>query len=336
MEPDDIARLVEEIKISNVDEPSIILEEEDVRSSQTHLANCLAAKVISSKAINKETFRQQIGRILQALQTIKTMPLGDNLFILEFSSIMDRRRALGNGPWNFFRDLVIFKEIYGKETPQTMIFKEISIWVQCHNMPPALMHRNFIEKLGSQNGSIEELDSGKIGNYMGSFTRIRVRIDIKQPVKRFIRVGMGGTKDDLIIILAYERLPDFCYACGCIGHPFRECDRNPVPTGKLEYGPWLRAVQLIGGNRSKSHLSQNTKHSSDIAPHTGKLDGDNRERRVNNNNNEGVESLKMPVDKTLRDCCSYNDLDSSVSRPLALLTTSLEPLYPNTINQQTM
>lgn len=38
MEPDDIARLVEEIQISNDDEPSIILEEEDVRISEAHIA----------------------------------------------------------------------------------------------------------------------------------------------------------------------------------------------------------------------------------------------------------------------------------------------------------
>lgn len=120
-------------------------------------------------------------------------------------------------------------------TTKKISFNGISIWVQCHNLPPALMHRQFLDKIGTYIGSIEELDSGEMEKFMGSFTRVSVFIEIRQPLNRFIRIGMGGMKDDLIIILAYERLPDFCYACGCIGHSFRECVMVLVPTQKLEY-----------------------------------------------------------------------------------------------------
>lgn len=75
-----MARLVGKIRVSNDDEPSIILEEEDVRISEAHIANCLAVNVISSKAVNKEMFKRKIGQILQA-----SKPSGHNLWGTIFS-----------------------------------------------------------------------------------------------------------------------------------------------------------------------------------------------------------------------------------------------------------
>lgn len=97
---------------------------------------------------------------------------------------------------------------------------------------------------------------------------------------------MGGKKDDLIIIPAYERLPYFCYACGRIGHSFWECDRDSVQTGKLEYGTWLRAVQLTGARNSKPQTSQNTNTYSGKVTFSREHDGDNVESQKKTNKDD--------------------------------------------------
>ncbi|KAL5781656.1 hypothetical protein ACOSP7_006685 [Xanthoceras sorbifolium] len=54
-------------------------------------------------------------------------------------------------------------------------------------------------------------------------------------------------------LIKYERLPDFCYGCGFIGHSFRECYNSEVRKNIMEgvepkFGGWLRASPL---DRSK-------------------------------------------------------------------------------------
>lgn len=83
----------------------------------------------------------------------------------------------------------------------------------------------------------------------------------------------------MIVLLLYERFPDFCYNCGFIGHSFRDCEVEPEEKGKLSYGSWLRAVYK--GQDTKPKQPSPTKSSGnhnviskDSA--SGAVDGENR------------------------------------------------------------
>ncbi|KAI8544035.1 hypothetical protein RHMOL_Rhmol08G0263600 [Rhododendron molle] len=73
-----------------------------------------------------------------------------------------------------------------------------------------------------------------------SFLRVKVEINISQPLpKGFWLRGKSGK--DLWISYLYERLLDFCYACGRIGHDNRGCRFAPRGAeGQSRYGPELR------------------------------------------------------------------------------------------------
>lgn len=46
--------------------------------------------------------------------------------------------------------------------------------------------------------------------------------------------------------IAYEKLPEFCFCCGLIGHSFREClDYKGQPNDELTYGVWMRAQSRV-------------------------------------------------------------------------------------------
>lgn len=103
-----------------------------------------------------------------------------------------------------------------------------------------------------------------------------------RPLKKFIRIKTVGTEEDVIILLAHEKLPDFCYACGRVGHTFRDCDDVNADRSTHEYGPWLRAATHFGwGKKNTAHgVKSNSTHSAEASHNEAENDENQRLREV--------------------------------------------------------
>ena len=74
--------------------------------------------------------------------------------------------------------------------------------------------------------------------------RVRVQLDVTQPLCRGRKIWLGGEQDHWVSF-KFERLPIFCYWCGQISHDDRDCaiwlnSRGRMTPDQQEYGPWLR------------------------------------------------------------------------------------------------
>lgn len=78
--------------------------------------------------------------------------------------------------------------------------------------------------------------------------RVRIKVDINEPLKRGknVKIGTnGGTKWSLI---TYEKLLDFCYYCGKLGHVFQECrEEGAKNSNELNFGVSLRETRMSKG-----------------------------------------------------------------------------------------
>ncbi|XP_073153566.1 uncharacterized protein [Henckelia pumila] len=234
MDHDEIAKRVGKLKLSIV-EP-IIIPAELTTFGQQKMESCLVAKVMSAKAVNRETFRAQMPRILQAKKQVIIEVIGENLFLLDFASLIDRRHALYDGPWTFFKDLVIFKAPLGLQKPNDMVFEEVPIWVQVHNIPIAFMHSKIIRNIAERLGRVLEIDSGEDGRCTGKFARVRVVLDFHKPLKQGIWITPENTTEEVCILLLYERLPNFCFMCGRLGHTLWHCEQKGEEAIEPQFG----------------------------------------------------------------------------------------------------
>lgn len=67
-----------------------------------------------------------------------------------------------------------------------------------------------------------EVDCDQDNFCWGESLRLKIRIDITKPPRRGIWIDLGGDQKSIWIQARYERLLDFCYSCGQIGHMTKE------------------------------------------------------------------------------------------------------------------
>ncbi|KAF4392848.1 hypothetical protein G4B88_011843 [Cannabis sativa] len=115
-----------------------------------------------------------------------------------------------------------------------------SFWISINNVPLACMTELFAREWGERIGKLEDI---KIVN---GTMKVRVRINITEPLKRGLRVAVDDQGNEVSLIFQYEHLPDFCYDCGIIGHKALDCplrdfagDNPRFDNGR--YGSWMCA-----------------------------------------------------------------------------------------------
>ncbi|KAL5749250.1 hypothetical protein ACOSP7_023853 [Xanthoceras sorbifolium] len=124
------------------------------------------------------------------------------------------------------------------------------------------MNRDTEIYLGILIGEVNEIDKGGSGDCLGKFIRVRVMMDIIKPLKRGLGVVVGDNDNICNVMVCYERLPNFYYSCGLIGHLVRDFPTNGaglIDESKFRYGSWLMASAPA---RSRKKTKSNNKPSS--------------------------------------------------------------------------
>lgn len=100
-----------------------------------------------------------------------------------------------------------------------------------------------------------EVDADDEGMAIGRYLRIKVLVDVHKPLLRGITMedDTGGKK--FWCPFEYEFLPNFCYACGKLGHVDRICDESNWRGKNKPYGELMRVLpvrcRFIGETRSR-------------------------------------------------------------------------------------
>lgn len=252
MDPDEVTRLVNKLKLS----PETDAAEVDVTDTLSlaksgKLQHYLVGKIFSIRVVNREALRTNLPRILQLRRDVEIEIVGDNIFVVTFKSTDDKLHVLKDGPWHYFDSLMVFKETTGWQNPSYLAFEEFTIWIQLHNLPIACMNQKAVAKIAEQVGVVEEIDIGEGGSCIGQFARVRITRPISKPLQRCVRISQQQAEEQWIVLILYEKLPEFCFQCGRVGHVMRHCQEDQTDGKSQAYGPWLRAKRVADTRRKK-------------------------------------------------------------------------------------
>ena len=87
-----------------------------------------------------------------------------------------------------------------------------------------------------------EVETYDDGECVGSYARVRISINIIKPLEKMVFLELEEN-DEVELLVLYERLPDFCFCCGIIGHQFKECVLYEGQSKEnLPYEVYMRAL----------------------------------------------------------------------------------------------
>ncbi|TXG57282.1 hypothetical protein EZV62_018595 [Acer yangbiense] len=205
MNVNDIASLCNALLIREKERPATILDVNLKDRGKQRLALCLVGKVLASKVVNREAFRDVLKRIWRVNGGVEIEAIEDNIFEFQFKSLEARKRILSGGPWRFDGAIIIFEEPIGSGEIANMEFNKIEFWVQIHNLPLLCMTEEIGLFLGNMIGEVRnvDLEAGKSGSCR--FIRARVVIKVDEPLRRSLRVDLLGNGKITTMLLRVDQ-----------------------------------------------------------------------------------------------------------------------------------
>jgi hypothetical protein len=85
-------------------------------------------------------------------------------------------------------------------------------------------------------GEVKEVETNIPG--INNFVRVRVKLDVRKVLTRFVTVVRGGQRE--FYQIKFEKFPKYCGACGFLGHTHLECGTGEHDVEKLKWGDWLK------------------------------------------------------------------------------------------------
>ena len=218
----------------------------------------IAAKFLTRRALNVEAIGRTFKPLWRAINGFIIKNMGNHTLLFIFRNQEDVLRVLNSEPWTFDKHLVVVQK-YEKNTPlQDVGFNKTSFWVQVYDIPIRYMTKEVAEEICSSIGEVCHLETHPTEEG-GSCVRVRVRVDVSQPLCRG-RVVNLEEGDSTWVSFKYERLPIICYWCGRLDHDEKDCSLWIKSKGSLkppdrQFGPFMRAPLSVNIRKAVVHVS---------------------------------------------------------------------------------
>jgi 14-3-3 protein epsilon len=160
--------------------------------------------------------------VWRPVKGVKIKEATTGLFLFQFAHALDMEAVLQGGPWAFNNQMLILERVQLGVQIENIPLHHVDFWVQVHNLPTGLMAERVGKTLANFIGSFVEYDKNNTGSFWREYMRIRVRVDIRQPLKKDTKVkNQGGSW--CTVNFKYEKLGVFCFVCGLLGHGENRC-----------------------------------------------------------------------------------------------------------------
>lgn len=160
-------------------------------------------------------------------------------------------RIFHSGPLYFDKDLIVLEYPNSQIKPYDMELKKVAFWIHFLDLTIDYLNKSWATIFGNSIGNFLEVYYDDFDRCWQPSIRVKIVIYIFKPLGRGIKIHSDSSMTGCCIKMRYERLADFCFFCGIIGH-VKDCNQafssNITPTqNHFNNGPWLRFHPLPRG-----------------------------------------------------------------------------------------
>ena len=209
-------------------------------------ANTIIGRLLSPKSLSLPIIKEVVTKAWRPLYPLEVIKLDSNIFLFKFQHETDTQKTFLKRPWSIRGRHLILKKWNPCLTWKEVDLSKSTLWIQVHGLPTLWLSEANHKSIGAMVGDFLELDlSGEGGYEWRRFTRIKIDIDIEQPLLPGVFLPRPNL-DNLWVSLKYEKLSTICYNCGLIGHDEKDCNKeiyklqNPFGVQFVAAGSWLR------------------------------------------------------------------------------------------------
>ncbi|OMO59330.1 hypothetical protein COLO4_34247 [Corchorus olitorius] len=256
-------------------------------------------KIHANKILN----RKGVMAILRSIWSEEVAPgireVGENTYGISFCSEKARDRIIDEGPWSIMGFSMNLQKWDSDITVSEIDFSELAIWVQIQDLPLEMLSSKNARIICQTIGSVIKVDEPTgLQGFGQSYLRVRVGINVDIPLICGFWVPRRN-RGKVWAKIRYERLADFCYSCGKLGHLAKHCfeEVKKDANGRSVYGPHLRVASFrmdygkrdnnVGRSKSRAgddmslSLAENEKNLREITCDNWSKNDDHRNWRGN-------------------------------------------------------
>ncbi|XP_048421191.1 uncharacterized protein LOC103936395 [Pyrus x bretschneideri] len=200
----------------------------------------LVGKVFTQKPVNKWGVRNILRAAWKELGEVEIKWVRENVFIISVKDENVASKIIEQVPW------AVMKKVFSiVKWPPELALEELELnavpfWTQIRGIPLGLASVENVQRVIKEAGEFIAMEDP--GHARG-FVRVRILVDTEKPLFKGCWIRRESNKETWVKF-RYERLQDFCYKCGRIGHINTECSAEMSGEGEVAYGEWIKAPPI--------------------------------------------------------------------------------------------
>lgn len=193
---------------------NLIIEEEEneafvldgeVEEESNKYELCAVGRFLSEISINVRAMKTKLADLWRPALGITIKKINQVIILFQFYHKEDMNWVLRGGPWSFDGAMLVIAEVPKKEEPQNVHIWHLNMWMQLFYLPTGFMSETVGKQLGDFFGEFLEYDHKNNTSIWRECMRIRVRLDVRKPLKRRKKI-IKKNGAEVIVTCKYERL----------------------------------------------------------------------------------------------------------------------------------